>query len=311
MNTALVIHGGAGTLLKSNMTSEKETEFHDLLKSSLESGNKILASGGSAEEAVTRSVEIMENSELFNAGKGSVFNASGKHEMDASIMTGHDLMAGAVSGVSGIKNPIILAKEVMLNSNHVMLSGEGAEKFAKTRQVKFETPDYFHSQYRHEQFLAVKDTNVSQLDHTPIPKKIDKFGTVGAVALDSHGNLAAATSTGGMTNKRYGRIGDSPIIGCGTYANNNTCAISCTGDGEYFIRGMAAYDVSCLIEYKNMTLQEACDHVIQDKMVKLGGEGGLIAVNRQGDIALPFNSAGMYRGYSQNLGEVKTFIYKD
>ncbi len=298
---SLAIHGGAGTLVKGRMTAEKEKEYRADLEKALDAGYLVLEKGGSALDAVEESVKKLEDSPLFNAGKGSVFTHKGTHEMDASIMDGKTLKAGAVSLVTGIKNPISLARSVMENSEHVFLAGAGAMSFAKKMGFEFLDAEYFYDELRHKQWLEIKDSDAFQLDHSlenpENPEKDRKFGTVGAVALDRHGNLAAATSTGGMTNKRWGRIGDSPIIGAGNYANNATCAVSCTGSGEFFIRGVVAYDVSCLMEYKGMTLSEAAGEVIHNRVLKLGGDGGLIAVDRNGNVALPFNTEGMYRAY--------------
>ena len=265
---------------------------------------------------MVEAVKVLENNELFNAGKGAVFTNEGLHEMDASIMDGSNLMAGAVAGVRNIKNPILLAKEVMLHSGHVILCGNGANEFAKTRQIETASDEYLFNQYRYDQWVDIRDSEFYQLDHKEdnlksFLEKEKKFGTVGAVALDQHGHIAAATSTGGMTNKRYGRIGDSPIPGSGTYANDHTCAISCTGHGEFFIRAVVAYDVSCLMEYKGLTLKEACDIVVKDKLVKMGGEGGLIAIDRLGNYELSFNSEGMYRGVKTSDGYNQVSIYKD
>ena len=290
---ALVIHGGAGTLVKGLMTPEKELEYQSALDIALQSGYQILESGGSAMDAIEEAVKQLENSTLFNAGRGSVFTHKGTHEMDASIMCGQTLSAGSVSLITGIKNPISLARDVMEHSEHVFLAAEGAMEFAISRGYKIEEPSYFYDSYRYQQWQEIKDSDHFQLDHSD--QKDRKFGTVGAVACDSNGNVAAATSTGGMTNKRWGRIGDSPIIGAGNYANNHTCAVSCTGSGEFFIRGVAAYDVSCLIEYKGYNLEQAANEVIMNRMVRIGGDGGLIAVNTKGEIAMPFNTEGMYR----------------
>lgn len=308
--TSIAIHGGAGTILKSEMTPEKERAYTAALREAVEIGNSILTSGGTSKEAVCQAVVSLENSDLFNAGKGSVFTSNGQHEMDASLMCGDDRMAGAVAAVQGIKNPILLAKEVMDHSGHVLLIGDGAELFAKERNMQFEPASYFHNDYRYQQWQSVKGTGKVQLDHAKSTLDDKKFGTVGAVALDQHGNIAAATSTGGMTNKKYGRVGDSPIIGSGTYANNKTCAVSCTGDGEFFMRGVVAYDVSCLMEYKGLSLQAACDEVVHQRLIDIKGEGGLIAVNTQGELALVFNSAGMYRASIVNGGEALVEIYK-
>jgi len=303
----LAIHGGAGTILKSAMTPEKEAAYKTALQHALDEGYLILEAGGSALDAVEKAVSLLEDSPLFNAGKGSVFTAAGTHEMDASIMEGKSLQAGAVSAITGVKNPVQLARLVMEKSGHVFLSGAGAEAFARDQQVSFCDKDYFYDELRYQQWQELKDTDHFQLDHAA--KKEQKFGTVGAVALDSAGNVAAATSTGGMTNKQYGRVGDSPMIGAGNYANNNTCAISCTGSGEFFIRAVVAYDVSCLMEHKGMTLQAACAEVIQNRLLKIGGDGGLIAVDRQGNIALEFNTEGMYRGQRNSNGLNEVAIY--
>ncbi|MGB5229540.1 MAG: isoaspartyl peptidase/L-asparaginase, partial [Eudoraea sp.] len=272
---ALAIHGGAGTLVRGMMTPEKESLYKAVLESALHRGYLLLDSGGSAVEAVEASVKELEDSHLFNAGKGSVFTSEGKHEMDASIMDGKTLNAGAVSLVSGIKNPISLARDVMEKSDHVFLASKGAMQFAEKLKYQLEDEKYFYDEHRFQQWQELRGTEGFKLDHSA--NKDSKFGTVGATALDSYGNLAAATSTGGMTNKQFGRVGDSPMIGAGNYANNKTCAVSCTGSGEYFIRGVVAYDLSCLMEYKNLTLQDAAEELIQNRLLKLGGDGGLIA----------------------------------
>ena len=295
-NISIAIHGGAGTIRKSSLTREKEQNYKNTLQLALDTGYQLLEQGATALDAVERSVSKMEDSHLFNAGKGSVFTANGSHEMDASIMDGNTLEAGAVSSVTGVKNPIQLSRMVMEKSDHVFLSGKGAEEFARSVNCEFRDEEYFYDEFRYQQWMAIKDSDKFQLDHSPSPSKEDKFGTVGAVALDKFGNIAAATSTGGMTNKRFGRVGDSPMIGAGTYANNATCAVSCTGSGEYFIRGVVAYDVSCLMEYRNLSLQEACRIVVQERLKKIGGDGGLIAIDNKGNIALEFNTEGMYRG---------------
>jgi L-asparaginase / beta-aspartyl-peptidase len=302
---ALALHGGAGTISKESMTPEKEALYTEGLRSALDAGYAVLAGGGSALDAVEITVKLLEDNPLFNAGKGSVFTHDGTHEMDASIMRGDTLEAGAVAGVKGVRNPIQLARWVMEKSEHVLLCGDGAERFARTLNMPVETDDYFFDAFRYAQWQKAKEEDRIQLDHT----EDKKFGTVGAVALDSNGMLAAATSTGGMTNKRWGRAGDSPIIGAGTYANNATCAVSCTGHGEYFIRAVVAYDVSCLMEYKGLSLQEACEHVVMEKLVKIQGEGGLIAVDAQGQVCLSFNSSGMYRAYKSPFGE-EVAIYR-
>jgi len=309
MNTiSIAIHGGAGTLIKGMMTPYQEKAYKNALKIALEKGYSILENGGSAIDAVETAVIFLENSPLFNAGKGSVFTADETHEMDASIMDGKTLNAGAVSLITGIKNPISLARDVMENSGHVFLAGEGAMQFAKKLNYTIENESYFYDELRHQQWVEIKDTENFQLDHSV--KKDSKFGTVGAVACDTEGNIAAATSTGGMTNKRFGRVGDSPMIGAGNYANNKTCAVSCTGSGEYFIRGVVAYDVSCLIEHKNMSLNQAANEVIYKRILEIGGDGGLIAVDNQGNIAMPFNTEGMYRACKTSSGNEEISIYK-
>lgn len=309
---AIAIHGGAGTILKSNMTPEKEKAYTEGLKDAIEEGEIILKKGGLALDAVEAAVVSLENNPLFNAGKGAVFNNAGKNEMDAAIMNGSDLSAGAITGVTNIKNPVSLAKAVMEQSEHVFLAGSGAMDFAKKVGAQLEDDAYFYVQLRYDQFLQAKQSDSILLDHTSTNSEGEgkKFGTVGAVAKDIHGNLAAATSTGGMTNKKFGRIGDSPMIGAGTYANNATCAVSCTGHGELFIRSVVAYDVSCLMAYKGLSLQEGCEEVVMNKLVKIGGEGGLIAVDHQGKMTLIFNSEGMYRAMKSSDSELIVGIYK-
>jgi len=303
---SIAIHGGAGTILKSSMTPELQAQYEGALQSALNEGYSILEKGGSSVDAVAAAVVMLEDFPLFNAGKGSVFNHLGKHEMDASVMDGRTLEAGAVGGVSNIKNPIILAKTIMQQSEHVMLFGKGAEEFARLHGIAFADDAYFYSEMRYNQWQEASEEGRVLLDHSD-----KKFGTVGAAALDQQGNLAAATSTGGMTNKKYGRVGDSPIIGAGTYANNLTCAVSCTGHGELFIRSVVGHDISCLMEYKGLSLQEACDMLVHDKLVKIRGEGGLVAVDNKGNIAMPFNSEGMYRGCKNSEGRMEVKIYKD
>ncbi len=307
MKISIAIHGGAGTLVKGMMTPEKEAKYKADLERALDAGYDALSAGKSAVDAVEIAVNVLENSPLFNAGKGSVFTADETHEMDAAIMEGKNLNAGAVSLISGIKNPISLARDVMDKSEHVFLAGKGALQFAEIQGYSVEPDTYFYDDFRHKQWLEIKDTDSFQLDHSV--KKDSKFGTVGAVACDADGNIAAATSTGGMTNKRFGRIGDSPMIGAGNYANNETCAVSCTGSGEFFIRGVVAYDVACLIEHKGYSLQQAADEVINKRILKIGGDGGLIAVNTKGDIAMPFNTEGMYRGCRNSEGMKEIKIY--
>ena len=309
MNTfSIAIHGGAGTLVKGMMTPELESRYKKALKIALEKGYAVLEKGGTAVDAVEEAVKLLEDSPLFNAGKGSVFTANETHEMDASIMDGKTLNAGAVSLISGIKNPVGLARDVMEKSEHVFLAGEGAMQFAKQLDYKIEEAQYFYDEFRHKQWLEIKDTDSFQLDHAT--KKDSKFGTVGAVACDQEGNIAAATSTGGMTNKKWGRVGDSPMIGAGNYANNKTCAISCTGSGEFFIRGVVAYDVACLMEHKGLSLQEASNEVINKRILEIKGDGGLIAVDVEGNIAMPFNTEGMYRARKSSSGEEEISIYK-
>ncbi|WP_040279245.1 isoaspartyl peptidase/L-asparaginase family protein [Psychroserpens damuponensis] len=310
MNTfSIAIHGGAGTLVKGMMTPELEAKYKADLKRALDHGYAILESGGTAIDAVEKAVQVLEDSPLFNAGKGSVFTATESHEMDASIMDGKTLNAGGVSLITGIKNPVSLSRDVMEKSEHVFLAGEGAMQFAKELDYKLEEPSYFYDEFRHNQWLEIKDTDSFQLDHST--KKDSKFGTVGAVACDQNGNIAAATSTGGMTNKKWGRVGDSPMIGAGNYANNKTCAISCTGSGEFFIRGVVAYDVACLMEHKGMSIQEASHEVINKRILEIGGDGGLIAVDANGNIAMPFNTEGMYRACKNSQGLEQVSIYKN
>jgi beta-aspartyl-peptidase (threonine type) len=274
-------------------------------------GDQILKDKGLAIDAVEAVVKQLEDNPLFNAGRGSVFTHEGRNEMDASIMEGKTLMAGAISGVYNVKNPITLARTVMESSEHVFLSGGGAVDFAKKMGIPLESDDYFFVQYRYDQLQKARENDEIILDHTIVKNNNEKkFGTVGAVALDAYGNLAAATSTGGMTNKQHGRIGDSPIIGAGTYANNKTCAVSCTGHGEYFMRSVVAYDISCLMEYKGLSLKQACDFVIHDKLLKLGGEGGLVAVDHEGNIEMPFNTEGMYRAGKHGESDLIIGIYK-
>lgn len=319
---AIVIHGGAGTILKKDLTDEKEKAYKDKLTEALNVGYSILENGGSATDAVVATIKILEDSPLFNAGKGAVFTNAGTNEMDASIMEGKELNAGAVCGVSTIKNPIQAAQLVMTKSEHVMLSGRGAEEFAKKNGLEIVDQKYFFSPERYNQYMKIMKTEKIQLDHDHVeddegylidPEKLkdSKFGTVGAVALDKKGNIAAATSTGGMTNKKYGRIGDSPIIGAGTYANNATCGVSCTGHGEYFIRKVVAYDVSALMEYKGWSLEKAANYIIYEKMVKFGGSGGLIALDKDANIVMPFNTKGMYRAYKKSSGETTVKIFND
>ena len=310
---AIAIHGGAGTILRTNMTNEIEQKYKMALNESILAGENILLNSGLAIDAVEAAIRSLENNPLFNAGRGSVFSHEGEHEMDASIMNGKDLMAGAIAGVKNVKNPITLAKSVMQHSNHVFMAGQGAEIFAKQLNIEMAPNEYFFEQMRYDQLIQAKASDTIDLDH--VDNKFEngekKFGTVGAVALDVFGNISAGTSTGGMTNKKHGRVGDTPIIGAGTYANNQTCAVSCTGHGEFFIRSVVAYDISCLIEYKGFSLKEACNLVVKDKLVKIGGEGGLIALDARGNIELCFNSEGMYRASKKSNEELYLGIYRD
>ena len=293
---SIAIHGGAGTILREEMSASQEAEYKQALDDALRAGEKVLEVGGSALDAVQASVISMEDCILFNAGRGAVFTHEGKHEMDAALMCGATGNAGAVSGISQLRNPIELCRKIFDHSEHIFLSGEGAMAFAKLHNLKLEPEDWFRSEFRYEQYQQALKTDRVQLDHTPSGKS--KFGTVGAVARDQAGNLAAATSTGGMTNKKFGRIGDSPLIGAGTYADNDSCAISCTGHGELFIRAVVAHDVAALMRYKGLSLEEACHEVVQNKLPE--DSGGLVAVDREGNICLPFNSEGMYRASSKN-----------
>ena len=304
----LVIHGGAGTIKKENMDPETEKSIRKALDEALSIGENILKEGGSAMDAIVKTINHLEDSPHFNAGKGAVFTNAETNELDASIMDGKTQNAGAVGGVKTVKNPIDLARAVMERSPHVMLSGAGAEEFAKEQGIEQVDPSYFYTKRRFESLKKVKakENKTGFIDENPDYK----YGTVGAAALDNAGNLAAGTSTGGMTNKRWGRIGDAPIIGAGTYANNETCAVSSTGHGEYFIRYAVAHDISALTEYTDKSFQEAANHVINQKLVSKGGTGGVIGVDRFGNVAMPFNTAGMYRGYAKP-GERVVRIYKE
>lgn len=299
------------------MTPEREAAYKAKLEEAIRVGYTILESGGASLDAVEKTINVMENSPLFNAGKGAVFTNAETNELDASIMDGKNLNAGASAGTTTVKNPINLARAVMEKSPHVMLSGKGAEQFAKEQNLEIVNPEYFHTENRMRSLKRIKDSEKIELDHDDKTAFYDssikdyKFGTVGCVALDKNGNLAAGTSTGGMTNKRWGRIGDAPIIGAGTYANNNTCAVSSTGWGEYFIRAMVAYDISALMDYKGLSLEEASKEVIQKKLPELGGDGGIIAVDKNGNISMEFNTSGMYRATMNDKGELYIGIYKD
>ncbi len=290
---ALAIHGGSGTIAFNTKDPELKKQYLKELNNALDEGFELLVDGGSAAECVCRAVTVLEDCDLFNAGKGSVFTANGQHEMDAAIMDGKTLKAGSVAGLRGIKNPVLVAYDVLKNTPFVMITGDEAIEYARHRDFNFEPDSYFYTQLRYDQWQEIRGDGEMKLDHSG---EGAKFGTVGAVAVDGEGNVAAATSTGGMTNKAWGRVGDSPLIGAGTYANNNTCAISCTGHGEYFIRGVVAYDVSCRMEYGGMNLTDATNKVIREKLKEMGGEGGLIAIDSSGNICMPFNTEGMYRG---------------
>ena len=293
---AIVIHGGAGIILKENISKSKEDSIINKLDEAISKGWELLKKGKSSEMAVIETIKILEDSPLFNAGKGSVFNSEGKVENDASIMRGNDLNAGASSGTSNVKNPITLAANIMNHSEHVFLSGKGAENFAKNRNLEIVNNEYFHTKFRYNQLLNKKDE--------------DKYGTVGCVAIDVNGNIVAGTSTGGMTNKKWGRIGDSPIIGAGTYANNSTCGISSTGSGEYFIRTVAAYQVSSLLENHNYDLKKAMYKVIHEKIGGIGGDGGMIGIDKNSNILMEFNTPGMYRAYVNKYGEKEILLYE-
>jgi len=308
---AIVIHGGAGTILKANMSDSLEQAYFKKLEEAITEGHEVLKSGGPAIDAVIKAINIMEDSPLFNAGKGAVFTHEEKNELDASIMDGSTLNAGAVAGVTTVKNPIDLAYEVMVNSPHVMLSGQGAEQFATERGLEIVPPSYFYTENRFQSLQRIKarQQKTASLEDPFI--KNSKFGTVGCVALDKDGNIVAGTSTGGMTNKRWNRIGDAPIIGAGTYANNATCGVSSTGWGEYFIRAMVAYDISARMEYKGETLAEAAKEVIQNKVPNLGGDGGIVALDKDGNITMEFNTAGMYRASIDAEGNLTLGIYKE
>ncbi len=311
----LVIHGGAGTILKSTMTPEKEKAYQKALDEALQAGYNILNNNGTALDAVVAAVKVLEDNPLFNAGKGAVFTNDGKNELDAAIMDGKTLKAGSVASVTTIRNPITAARAVMDKSEHVMMVGKGAEKFAAMHGCTIVNPSYFFTEARWKALEKAKKEDALKMDKSnavndPLNKD-NKYGTVGAVALDLYGNLAAATSTGGMTNKKYNRIGDAPIIGAGTYADNNTCAISCTGWGEYFIRLVMAKTIADRMEFGNSTLQDAANEMVMKKLPALGGDGGLIALDKAGNISMPFCTKGMYRGYIKSSGEKMIKIYEN
>jgi len=299
---AIAIHGGAGTLHRERFSPGVVQQYEKALRQALQAGLHILQNGGRSLDAVEAAVMELEDCPFFNAGRGAVFNADGGHTLDAAIMDGSTLAAGAVAGISGFKSPVRVARAVMEKTRYVLLSAQGAADFAREQGMEEVAADYFYTDLRYQQWKKKQQNDLDQSADL-------NFGTVGAVALDKKGNLAAATSTGGLTNKKYGRVGDSPIIGGGTYANNNTCAVSCTGDGEHFIRSVVAYDVSCLIEYKLLTLREACAYSMQ-RLEQIKGKGGLIAIDRWGNIQMPFNSEGMYRASANVDGEVAIKIFE-
>jgi len=315
---AIIIHGGAGTILKKNMSKERETAYKEKLAAAIKVGHTILKNGGTSQEAVLKTIQVMETSLLFNAGKGAVFTNAGTNELDASFMDGKTLNAGAVAGVKNVKSPIELAIKIMTDSEHVMLSGDGASLFAKEQGLEIVAPSYFYTEQR---FKALQKVKKSQKKKSEVSNKQaafydatikdSKFGTVGCVALDKNGNIGAGTSTGGMTNKRWGRIGDAPIIGSGTYANNLTCGVSSTGWGEYFIRSQVAYDISAQMEYQQKSLKEATKDVIQNKLTKLGGLGGVVALDKNGNMSFEFNTEGMYRASMDDQGTLIVKIYKE
>jgi L-asparaginase / beta-aspartyl-peptidase len=334
-NAVIAIHGGAGTILRASMSASAESEYHAALHAVLCAGQRVLAEGGSALDAVSEAVRLLEDCPLFNAGRGAVYTAAGTHELDAAIMDGSTLEAGAVSCVKRVRNPILAARRVLERSEHVLFTGDGAEAFAAAQGLEFVEPSYFHTEARHRQWLLARDQQRAVLDHDgatlaafgatsesalasngaepPPHEPIDpnrKFGTVGAVALDQHGHVAAATSTGGVTNKQVGRVGDTPLIGAGCYADDATCAVSSTGSGEMFIRMVAAYDVAAQMAYRQVSLEEAAHDVVMNRLPKIDGRGGLIAVDARGNVTLPFNTEGMYRGFAR-LGETPvTAIYR-
>jgi beta-aspartyl-peptidase (threonine type) len=304
----IAIHGGAGTVSKTIMSKWKAEAYRQALKRAYTVGYLVLQKGGSALNAVKEAIIILENCPLFNAGKGSVLTHSGDIEMDAALMDGKNLKAGSAAGVPLVKNPILLAEAVMLKSKHVMVSGQKALEFAKLKGLIIESAEYFYDKFRQDQWKRALARDDTTLDHDESQEK--KYGTVGAVALDKKGNLAAGTSTGGMVNKKYGRIGDSPLIGVGTYANNMSCAVSCTGHGEFFIRTVVAHDISSRMLYNGQSLEDASNEVILNLLPKIGGRGGLIGIDRQGNIVMPFNTKGMYRGFRHSGGEEFVGIFR-
>ena len=306
---ALVIHGGAGTILPDKITPEKEAELRERLNAALDAGESILKAGGTSTEAVVAAIQLMENSPLFNAGIGAVYTHDFGHELDASIMEGKDQAAGAVAGVKTIKSPIAAALAVLRESPHVLLSGAGAEEFAEAQGLETVENTYFNTPHRRESLERLLEKDKQRIGLTQAESDYI-FGTVGCVALDKEGNISAGTSTGGMTNKRYGRIGDSPVIGAGTYADNATCGVSSTGHGEYFIRYAVAYDIAARMEYGGMSLSDAANAIVMEKLVEKEGSGGIIALDKYGNVAMPFNTPGMYRGYAKP-GERYVGMYKD
>ena len=312
VKAVIAIHGGAGAIGRAQMSPEKEQRYVHVLSSIIETGQRMLESGVSALDVVTEAVRLLEECPLFNAGIGAVFTRDETHELDACVMDGNTLQAGAVAGVSRLRNPVLAARLVMEHSPHVFMIGEGAEKFAFSHGMEAVSPSLFSTPERFAQLMEARDAGHTVLDHGSAPlDESKKFGAVGAVALDKQGNLAAATSTGGMTNKLPGRVGDSPLPGAGCYANNANVAVSCTGTGEVFIRALAAYDIAALMEYGGLSLQEASDAVVMEKLPALGGSGGLIAVDREGNVALPFNSEGMYRAWGYAGDAPSVGIYRE
>ncbi len=310
---AIVIHGGAGTILKERMTPEREAAYRDAITEALRTGHRMLLEGGSGLDAVVASIKLLEESPLFNAGRGAVFTNKGTVELDASIMDGRDRRAGAVAAVSHVRSPITLARLIMDKSPHVLMVGDGAEEFARENGLELVENEYFHTDRRKQQLERARQRDrAGRLGYDASFESSDeKFGTVGVLALDQDGNLAAGTSTGGTTNKRFGRIGDSPIVGAGTFADNRSCAVSATGHGEYFIRGVIAYSVCAKMQYQGLDLTEAANSVVHEDLTEMGGTGGVIALDRQGNIAMPFNTAGMYRGYIDTTGNLVFKIYRD
>ncbi|ADG16428.1 isoaspartyl peptidase/L-asparaginase family protein [Paraburkholderia atlantica] len=326
-NAVIAIHGGAGTILRTSMSANAEAEYHAALNAVLSAGQRVLADGGSALDAVSEAVRLLEDCALFNAGHGAVYTAAGTHELDAAIMDGRTLDAGAICCVKRVRNPILAARRVLERSDHVLFTGEGAEAFAAAQGLEFVDNSYFDTDARYRQWQLAREQQRPMLDHDaatlvstspnngdPMPHEpIDpnrKFGTVGAVALDRHGHLAAATSTGGVTNKQVGRVGDTPLIGAGCYADDATCAVSTTGSGEMFMRMVAAYDVAAQMAYRRISLEEAAHDVVMNRLPKIDGRGGLVAVDVHGNVTLPFNTEGMYRGFAR-LGEAPvTAIYR-